>query len=39
LDLEGDIDGVLALPAETLAARLYTRAADLAEGEQRVPLK
>ena len=39
LDLEGDIDGLLALPAETLAARLYTRAADLAEGEQRVPLK
>lgn len=39
LDLEGDIDGLLALPAETLAARLYTRAADLADGEQRVPLK
>lgn len=39
LDLEGDIDGLLALPANTLAARLYTRAADLAEGEQRVPLK
>ena len=39
LDLEGDIDGLLALPAETLATRLYTRAADLAEGEQRVPLK
>jgi exodeoxyribonuclease I len=39
LDLEGDIDGLLALPAEALAARLYTRAADLAEGEQRVPLK
>ncbi len=39
LDLEGDIDGLLALPAETLAARLYTRATDLAEGEQRVPLK
>ena len=39
LDLEGDIDGLLALPAETLVARLYTRAADLAEGEQRVPLK
>lgn len=39
LDLEGDIDGLLALPAEILAARLYTRAADLAEGEQRVPLK
>ncbi len=39
LDLEGDIDGLLDLPAETLAARLYTRAADLADGEQRVPLK
>lgn len=39
LDLEGDLDGLLALPAETLAARLYTRGADLAEGEQRVPLK
>ena len=39
LDLDGDIDGLLTLPAETLTARLYTRAADLAEGEQRVPLK
>ena len=39
LDLDGDIDGLLTLPAETLSARLYTRAADLAEGEQRVPLK
>ncbi len=39
LDLEGDLDGLLTLPADTLAARLYTRAADLAEGEQRVPLK
>ncbi|MCF7752059.1 exodeoxyribonuclease I [Bacillus subtilis subsp. subtilis] len=39
LDLDGDIDALLALPAETIAARLYTRAADLAEGEQRVPLK
>ena len=39
LDLDGDIDALLELPAKTLAARLYTRAADLAEGEQRVPLK
>ena len=39
LDLEGDIEAVLDMPAEALAARLYTRAADLAEGEQRVPLK
>lgn len=38
-DLDGDIDALLALPAETIAARLYTRTADLAEGEQRVPLK
>lgn len=39
LDLEGDIEPLLDLPPETIAARLYTRAADLAEGEQRVPLK
>jgi len=39
VDLEGDIQPLLDLPPETIAARLYTRAADLAEGEQRVPLK
>ncbi len=39
VDLDGDIQPLLDLPAEVLAARLYTRAADLAEGEQRVPLK
>jgi len=39
LDLEGDIEPLLELPPETIAARLYTRAADMAEGEQRVPLK
>ncbi|MEK0265513.1 exodeoxyribonuclease I [Stenotrophomonas rhizophila] len=39
LDLEGDIEPLLDLPPETIAARLYTRAADMAEGEQRVPLK
>lgn len=38
-DLEGDIEPLLDLPPETIAARLYTRAADMAEGEQRVPLK
>ncbi|MEG2805509.1 exodeoxyribonuclease I [Stenotrophomonas sp.] len=38
-DLDGDVDALMALPAEAIAARLYTRAADLAEGEQRVPLK
>ncbi len=39
LDLDGDIAPLLELPPETIAARLYTRAADMAEGEQRVPLK
>lgn len=39
LDLDGDIEPLLELPPETIAARLYTRAADMAEGEQRVPLK
>ncbi len=39
LDLDGDIEPLLDLPPETIAARLYTRAADMAEGEQRVPLK
>ncbi|HAU79284.1 exodeoxyribonuclease I [Stenotrophomonas sp. TWI273] len=38
-DLEGDIEPLLDLPPETIAARLYTRAADMADGEQRVPLK
>lgn len=38
-DLEGDIEPLLDLPPETIAARLYTRAADMADGEQRVRLK
>ena len=38
-DLEGDIEPLLDLPPVTIAARLYTRAADMADGEQRVPLK
>ena len=38
-DLEGDPASLLDLDVETIAARLYTRREDLAEGEQRVPLK
>ncbi|MGV8958829.1 MAG: exodeoxyribonuclease I [Stenotrophomonas sp.] len=38
-DLEGDVQQLLDLSAEEIAARLYTRAADLPEGQQRVPLK
>ena len=38
-DLEGDIEPLLELSVEEITARLYTRAADLPEGQQRVPLK
>lgn len=38
-DLEGDVQTLLDLSPEDIAARLYTRAADLPEGQQRVPLK
>ncbi len=38
-DLDGDVDALLALDAEAIADRLYTPAADLPPGAQRVPLK
>lgn len=38
-DLLGDVDALLRLSAEEIAERLYVRAADLPEGEQRIPLK
>ena len=38
-DLAGDPELLLDLDAGTIAARLYARREDLAEGEQRVPLK
>ena len=38
-DLDGDPEALLALDAEDIADRLYTPAADLPEGERRVPLK
>ena len=38
-DLDGDVDALLELPAETLAERLYLRASELPEGVARVPLK
>jgi exodeoxyribonuclease-1 len=38
-DLDGDPALLLDLDVETIAARLYARREDLAEGEQRVPLK
>ncbi len=38
-DLDGDPDALLSQDAEAIADRLYTPAADLPEGEQRVPLK
>jgi exodeoxyribonuclease I len=38
-DLDGDPDALLALDAEDIADRLYTPAADLPEGEARIPLK
>lgn len=38
-DLEGDIEPLLELSVEEITARLYTRAANLPEGQQRIPLK
>lgn len=38
-DLEGDADALLRMEPEAIADRLYTPAADLPEGESRVPLK
>ena len=38
-DLEGDVDALMDLSVEEITQRLYTRAADLPEGQQRVPLK
>lgn len=38
-DLQADIAPLLELPAEVLAARLYTRHEELADGESPVPLK
>jgi len=38
-DLDGDADALLRLSADEIRDRLYTPAADLPEGEQRIPLK
>lgn len=38
-DLEGDPEVLLRLSPDEIADRLYIRAADLPEGEQRIPLK
>ncbi|MCL7713968.1 exodeoxyribonuclease I [Stenotrophomonas mori] len=38
-DLDGDPQALLDLSAEEIAQRLYTRAADLPEGQPRIPLK
>ncbi|MCS3845115.1 exodeoxyribonuclease-1 [Xanthomonas campestris] len=38
-DLDGDPDALLRLSPDEIADRLYIRAADLPEGEQRIPLK
>src|SRR5690606_23357765 len=38
-DLDGDPDALLDLEPDAIADRLYVRAADLPEGESRVPLK
>ena len=39
LESDEDIAALLALPADAIADRLYTPAADLPEGERRIPLK
>ncbi len=39
LDSDEDIDALLAMAPDEIADRLYTRAADLPEGERRIPLK
>ncbi|MEA9793986.1 exodeoxyribonuclease I [Xanthomonas campestris pv. raphani] len=38
-DLDGDPDALLRLSPDEIADRLYIRAADLPDGEQRIPLK
>ena len=38
-DLDGDPEQLLDLDAATIASRLYMRAADLPEGQARIPLK
>jgi exodeoxyribonuclease-1 len=38
-DLDSDPQGLLSMSPDEIANRLYTPAADLPEGEQRVPLK
>lgn len=38
-DLDGDVEALLQLDAGDIADRLYTPAADLPPGEQRIPLK
>ena len=38
-DLDGDPEALIALDADDIADRLYTPAADLPEGESRIPLK
>ncbi len=38
-DLDGEPDALLDLPADEIADRLYTPAADLPEGEKRIGLK
>ena len=38
-DLDGDPQALMDLSPEEIAQRLYTRAADLPEGQQRIPLK
>ncbi len=38
-DLDGDAEALLRLSADEIRDRLYTPAADLPEGEQRIPLK
>ena len=39
VNLNGDIQSLLQLSADQIRQRLYTRTEDLAEGEQRIPLK
>lgn len=39
IDLMGDISGILTLDAPTIREKMYTKAADLPEGEARIPIK
>lgn len=39
IDLMGEIEPLLELPAETIREKLYTPTAELPEGEARIPLK